>query len=210
MKAYIGKYPRRLQSNMSLAWYRWVTNDCVVNDSDISRINKMIESILDVVDDALQAVFNVCYNKPFIDNRDRTIRIKIHDDDLFNLDHTISILVVELLSAFIENGQTGSPSIDADDVPDGMANSLLHDKWNYVLNEMLWAFEQHKIQTWEDQYCSGEVDLVREKIEGTDYCEIKKGPNDTFKVDHEGVQKHHERIENGLRLFAKYFGGLWD
>jgi hypothetical protein len=40
--------------------------------------------------------------------------------------------------------------------------------------------------------------------------ESLKGPNDTFKVDREGMTKHQDRIDNGLRLFGKYFSGLWN
>jgi hypothetical protein len=36
------------------------------------------------------------------------------------------------------------------------------------------------------------------------------GPNHTFEVDTEGMKKHEARIDNGIMLFAKYYGGLWD
>jgi hypothetical protein len=37
-----------------------------------------------------------------------------------------------------------------------------------------------------------------------------KGENDTFTIDHEGMKKVNDRIQNGLRLFAKHYRGLWD
>jgi hypothetical protein len=40
--------------------------------------------------------------------------------------------------------------------------------------------------------------------------EMKHGPNDTFKIDHEGRKVHRARIDNGMRLFGKYYGALWD
>jgi hypothetical protein len=36
------------------------------------------------------------------------------------------------------------------------------------------------------------------------------GPNHTAKFDVEGYQAHSKRIDNGLRLFGKYYRGLWD
>ena len=36
------------------------------------------------------------------------------------------------------------------------------------------------------------------------------GPNDTYKMDTEGLNKHRARMDNGLRLFGKYYSGLWD
>ena len=32
----------------------------------------------------------------------------------------------------------------------------------------------------------------------------------TNTYDHEGSKKHNDRIENGLRLFGRYYRGLWD
>jgi hypothetical protein len=29
-------------------------------------------------------------------------------------------------------------------------------------------------------------------------------------VDKEGLEKHQDRVDNGLRLFGKYYENLWD
>jgi hypothetical protein len=39
---------------------------------------------------------------------------------------------------------------------------------------------------------------------------FEEGPNHTAKFDIEGYQKHHDRINNGTRLFGKYYKNLWD
>jgi len=39
---------------------------------------------------------------------------------------------------------------------------------------------------------------------------MKKGPNDTFEVDIEGMKAYQARITNGFTLFGKYYEGLWD
>jgi hypothetical protein len=31
-----------------------------------------------------------------------------------------------------------------------------------------------------------------------------------MKCDYEGLQKHHERIANGTKLFGIFFQNLWD
>ena len=31
-----------------------------------------------------------------------------------------------------------------------------------------------------------------------------------LKVDREGLDEHHKRINNGTRLFGKYYRSLWD
>jgi hypothetical protein len=73
---------------------------------------------------------------------------------------------------------------------------------------MIWAFEQHTID-WEQQYFSGEPDYTWEPIEGSTNKKLVMGPNDTFTVDREGLDKHRARMANGRRLFAKYYGCLW-
>jgi hypothetical protein len=69
---------------------------------------------------------------------------------------------------------------------------------------MIWAFEQHASSEWELQYYSGETDL---KIDDTGL--MYEGPDHTFKVDYDGMTAHRARMKNGLRLFAKYYDGLW-
>jgi hypothetical protein len=39
---------------------------------------------------------------------------------------------------------------------------------------------------------------------------MKEGPNHTYKFDYDGYEKVAKRIENGFRLFGKYYQGLWD
>jgi hypothetical protein len=42
------------------------------------------------------------------------------------------------------------------------------------------------------------------------YYQMKDGPNNTYKCDYEGMKKVEERIQNGFRLFGRYYQNLWD
>ena len=42
------------------------------------------------------------------------------------------------------------------------------------------------------------------------FSTMEDGPNHTWKCDYDGMNKVNERINNGLRLFGKYYRGLWD
>jgi hypothetical protein len=77
-------------------------------------------------------------------------------------------------------------------------------RWAWVLSEMTWAFRQHASSDWQESYYSGKSDY--KVVDG----ELVNGPNDTFKIDQKGLEKHRERMRNGLRLFAKYYESLWD
>jgi hypothetical protein len=67
---------------------------------------------------------------------------------------------------------------------------------------MIWTFEQ-KVSAgdWTDQYYDhSNVD------ENADITEQAK----QIIIDMEGLEKHQDRIKNGLRLFGKYYDNLWD
>lgn len=89
-------------------------------------------------------------------------------------------------------------------------------RWDWVLNEIIWAFEQMQPDCdWEDQYHHGEIDIKwevsKEDTEGKPLLyTMGKGPKDTHTFDMEGHRKHSARIDNGLRLFGKYYRGLWN
>lgn len=77
------------------------------------------------------------------------------------------------------------------------------------MDEMIWAFERIVDDDDEEQFYSGESDIYWEQLENG-MLEMKRGPKDTFRIDHEGMAKHNKRIENGLTLFGKYYRSLWD
>jgi hypothetical protein len=82
------------------------------------------------------------------------------------------------------------------------------------MGEMIWAFEQKNID-WEEQYREGKIDWKSVPCawdaEGkpTLYS-MEDGPNNTYKCDYAGMKVHQARIDNGVRLFGKYYQGLWD
>jgi hypothetical protein len=154
--------------------------------------------------------------------------IIIDDFDVWNLDHTLALIIVPALKILKQKKQ-GSPFVKNEDVPEhlrateeelkhndtgGDTDKHYFERWDWVLNEMIWAFQQ-KLEDWEEAYYSGETDTsfvkIKEKDEkGEELYEMVNGPNHTFEVDTEGMKKHEARIDNGIMLFAKYYGGLWD
>lgn len=149
----------------------------------------------------------------------RRIYIKIDGYDSWSTDHTLAMIIHPLLIKLKDN-KYGSPLVDDEDVPEhlkstsappltqeekdrGYPDDNHHDRWAWVMDEMIWTFEQYTLEDWEDQYYSGSHDMI------INDGHITFGPNDTFKVDHEGLEKHSTRMANGRRLFAKYYESLW-
>lgn len=154
--------------------------------------------------------------------------IIIDDFDVWNLDHTLALIIVPALKVLKKKKQ-GAPFVKNDDVPEhlraaeeemkindagGDTDKHYFDRWDWVLDEMIWAFQQ-KLEDWEESYCSGEhdmewIELDKKDANGKKMYEMVNGPKHTFQVDLEGIQKYQKRIDEGIMLFAKYYGALWD
>lgn len=152
----------------------------------------------------------------------RKKRVRIDNYDVWSMDHTLALIIVPMLKK-LKDQKHGNPYIDDSDLPADVVaanitagidmneidSDVLDNRWNWVIDEMIWAFEQHADSSWNDQYHSGVIDMKFIKNDdGT--IEMVKGPNDTYKVDNDGLKAHQERMANGRRLFAKYYDALWD
>lgn len=159
----------------------------------------------------------------------RTIKIHIDKWDTWNMESTLALIILPMLKQLKET-KHGSQIIDIEDLPEHLRTtnhnswetqecfdfyheheheSPTHDHWDWVLGEMIHAFEHYVDQSWEDKYHAGEHDMLWEKLKDGNYLMVK-GPNDTYSCDYDGLDKEWKRIENGFRLFGKYYRGLWD
>lgn len=156
----------------------------------------------------------------------RRVKVKLHSYDSWNLDDTLSIIILPLLKQ-LKATKHGYGFIEDADVPEHLRSTAAPPKENeydwddnasaryeWVLDEMIWAFEQ-LTSDWEAQFHSGEHDILWEPTsldaDGKPLMyEMKAGPKDTHKFDFEGYQRHSKRIDNGVRLFGTYYRTLWD
>lgn len=149
------------------------------------------------------------------DDKDRDEQIVIHNYDTWNMDHTLALIIVPLLKQ-LKATKHGAPNVDCIDVPmrlqpkqlevvryreNGDTDENFFKRWDYVIDEMIWAFEQIRDDTEDQFYDHSEVDDNEPDIN-------KRVKN--LKVDDEGLKKYHDRINNGTRLFGKYYRSLWD
>ena len=107
----------------------------------------------------------------------------------------------------------GSPHVDDFDTPQHLwstqakplenewdVDEFHHDRWDYVLQEMIWAFEQQLDDQGEQQFYQHSEDKTLSFDE-----RIKQ-----IKVDEAGLNHWQHRKTNGFRLFGKYYQALWD
>lgn len=155
--------------------------------------------------------------------------VKIDKWDTWSMDSTLSLIILPMLKQ-LQLTKHGAPFVDDEDVPDNIRSTSANTKenewdidgfhferWDWVMNEMIWTFEQLQPNNdWQNQYYSGVHDIKWKPSEQKDENgrplthEMIKTEKDTFKIDEEGLKKHSDRIKNGLRLFGKYYQGLWD
>jgi hypothetical protein len=219
MKVYIGPYRYRWISNIHDRWMnrKYAETWWDMDDYKFSRMDRIVHKL----ERGLQTIYNKTINK-YLDKAQRKVKIHVDGYDVWGADHTIAMLVHPLLLKLKEN-KHGAPYVDDEDVPEHLRSTAAppkkdewdiddnHSKrWDWVLDEMIWAFEQcAKEDTGDDQFYSGEVDWTFVK-EDDKYSRMEYGPNHTFKIDEEGKKTHYERIKNGHRLFGKYYFSLWD
>ena len=152
--------------------------------------------------------------------------VKIDRYDTWSMDHTLADIILPMLKQ-LNTEKHGAPHVDDEDVPMELQSWVSPAKdeydtdghhfarWDYVLNEMIFAFECKVDDTWQEKFSSGEHDMKSvpckwdENGKPTLY-NFEKGPNDTYKCDYEGMREVQKRITNGFRLFGRYYENLWD
>ena len=152
--------------------------------------------------------------------------VKIDRYDTWSMDHTLADIILPMLKQ-LDAEKHGAPHVDDEDVPMELQSWVSPAKdeydtdghhfarWDYVLNEMIFAFECKVDDTWQEKFSSGVSDMKAVPCEWDENGKPKmyqyvKGPNHTHKCDYEGMAEVQKRITNGYRLFGKYYEALWD
>lgn len=127
----------------------------------------------------------------------RTKKVRIDKYDTWSMDNTLAVIILPMLKQ-LKATKHGSPAVADEDVPEHLRSTvkpakneyeiddLYHERWDWVMDEMIWAFEQIVDDSKENLYFD----------DGT--------------LDVEGWKAYNKRIDNGTRLFGVYFRGLWD
>ena len=169
---------------------------------------KRYEKLEDFVEpgmDLLRPITSWFYSK-----RKRKIDVKIDDFDVWGMDHTLSLIILPMLRR-LKEVKHGYPSTADEDVPAHLRRDVIGgedadaefmagycpQRWDWIMDEMIWAFESLAEDSIEKYYSDVEV-------EGWD-----KSYGNTW-VDNKNMRLDADRTANGFRLFGKYYQGLWD
>jgi len=171
------------------------------------------DHVLEAIDDGIQSVYDV-FNWIWFDRRTQKIKVRIDKWDTWSMDHTLAPIILPMLVQLKET-KHGAPMVDMKDVPKelratkkqldaygkgGDTDPKHFERWDWIMDEMIWAFEQKNRDRWEEDYYGPYIE-----------SEDKRELFGRFEwIDDEGRKKHQERMSNGFRLFGKYYENLWD
>lgn len=215
MKVYTSKYRSHWVSPYTIAEKLCFWRDIDYSEPWVKQFNRIAEP--------------ACQGLQWLLDRihPRVKYVKIDSWDSWSLDHTLADVIAPALRQ-LKATKHGSPFVEDEDVPVhlqserhkkakkrtkkavepythavdmGDDDTTLHDRWDWVLEEMIWAFDQMlddekgEGQFWNHSNSSG---LPWESTYTPPAC------------DWAGLKRHQERMQNGFRLFGKYYLALWD
>ena len=120
------------------------------------------------------------------------VKIKIHKWDTWSMDHTLAPIILPMLVQ-LKATNHGYPS------------GLTEKKWDSIMDEMIWSFEQKCRDDWESDYYEYRELGLEEEGKADDLFGWK-----LVWEDREGQKAHQKRMTNGFKLFGKYYENLWD
>lgn len=158
------------------------------------------------------------------DRRQRHVYVRIDHYDSWNADHTLSLIALPLLRQ-LKATKHGAPHVDDEDVPPGLGlrsteapakendwdvDANHFDRWEWVLDEIIWAHQQEAHDNPGEQEC-WQHDLPDPNWP---YPKLSESRLDQMlgntSCDDAKLQAFHQRKQNGFRLFGKYYQALWD
>lgn len=137
---------------------------------------------------------------------DHKVDVQIDKFDIWNMDYTLSCVILPLLKEYKENS-CGYFGVYLSDLPEELHEKVREEHnefstpdskdyaysqtaWNWVVDEFIWAFTQ----------IVKEEDNVEEELYKIEDHDLR----------YKKLREYHERINHALELFGKYFRALWD
>ena len=192
MKIFIGKYRDRWTANLEGFYLDKRYMDKILGGKmPEDKISRFLEKVDDIIQIVLNKTINLYYDRENF--KSQRSYIKIDDYDVWSMDTTLAHIIVPMLERLKEK-KHGAPVVDLEDVPEYLrcteeefkssdTDDNFFRRWDYVMDEMIWAFKKD---------IESDLIMLWDKDNNTAYEDASK------------------RLENGHRLFGKYYNGLWD
>jgi len=124
--------------------------------------------------------------------------VKIDKYDTWSMDHTLANIILPMLKQ-LKASKHGSGFVDMEDVPEHL-RCITTESWDH--QTVFDFYHEHQIQ-------EGEFDIHArwDWVMGEMIYAFEMKVRDT---DWSATKEECLRVENGFRLFGKYYQGLWD
>ena len=155
MKVNIGNYPQTVDVHRLHNKYfemKYKTPYWNIDDDALDTTDKLVIFVTDSINSVLDATIN-----QIIKRQKRKVKVTINKNDIWSSDSTLAHVIHPLLLKLAEC-KSGAPHIDDEDVPEALQSTNADPKenewdtdsnwfarWDYVLDEMLWTFEQYAL-----------------------------------------------------------------
>jgi len=206
MKVNIGKYRHHYNTARIEDWwlgFHHGTDGSMIDESMYTTLDYGVIALLDGV----RWILNQTINRLNEWRGYQKIRVHVDPWDSWNADHTLALVILPVLEQLRDTSH-GYFIVDPKDVPKnlrpskkqiahnkktGMEDDKALDRYEWVMNEMIFAFRCKVSDDWEDEFFYFGDDMLDVKL-----------------VDPEGLDAKYKRIQNGFELFGKYYNALWD
>jgi hypothetical protein len=224
MKIYTSKYRDHWISPYTIIeyiffwtdWSKCGRNKGVIEDKDYVDHPGWVESATTLVKPISVAI------KWALDKvHPRIVYVKLDRWDTWSFDHTLAEIILPGLKQ-LRFTKHGAPWTDDEDVPEYLrstnalpkenewdTDSLHFMRWDWILDEMIWAFEQKMDDEAESKFFDHSAYTTGKVGDDKWFEDLSNGESKT-KYDREGHEVWQARKSNGFRLFGKYFEALWD
>jgi hypothetical protein len=151
---------------------------------------------------------------PVNNKGDRKLSIDITEDDVWDMDNQLSMIILPMLLLLKEESTAGMPPnfvyVGGEEYLDQASFDFYSDttdwawqenskNWHKVLDKMIWSFQQ---------LAYTEYYVLYNREEAHDST-IKRSAKVEKWYDLAGHNEHERRIQEGLDLFARHYRYLW-
>ena len=196
MRVYLNKYKNHWISPYTICEKICFWREIDYDEPWVKVVNTILEPIMTLRMKFLELVYP------------RIEYVKLDRWDTWSMDHTLALIVLPMLKQLQET-KHGSPMVDDEDVPEELRSTdelkLHHEQWEWILKEMIWTFEQKVNEDADRQFFD-----YGEDYQSNGKMPWQEGYVSNTKFDEEGYKAWQDRQTNGMRLFGKYYDGLWD
>lgn len=144
--------------------------------------------------------------------RERQVYVHIDNYDVWNMDHTLSLIIGPMFVKLKQQKQ-GSGHVDDCDVPEHLRSTSappvandwdlddnFHLRYEWLLDEMVWAFTTDHEAARQGFYDHSQVDETAGLLE-----QVK-----SIKIDEQALVNYDKRLQRAYQLFGKYYQTFWD